>query len=243
MINRTFLVFALFAALLFSGCITITDTHRQLANGSAVVTQELNMSSLMALSASYGSSYSQADIDAAFALACANITKQHPEVKCTPGSGGVISLQRTYGPSNAFYKFETKDDIIMTEYRLTVDDLPQMYDASSLGSSASSMSQYSDYTSAAITAPGSRASASILKASGAKYEYDISMPGSITSAPGAKSFNSTGATFDVLQMMDDGKPIVVESQEINWLVVAVLAAIALVVLAAIALAVIAMVRK
>ncbi len=241
-VNRIFLLFALFSALVLSGCVTITDTHAQLANGSAVVTQKLDMSSLMALASSYGSSYNESDIDTEMGLLCANITLQNPNVNCTASNGGVITLKRTYGPSDAFYTFETKDDIVMTEYRLTVDSLPRI-DTSALGSSAASLGPYSDYSSVSITAPSSKASSSILKAAGVEYEYDISMPGSITSAAGAKTFNSTEADFDVLQMMNNGTPIVVESQDINWFVVAALGVVVLVVLAVLAFAAMMLVRK
>lgn len=241
-INRIFLIIAICLSLFFSGCISFTTTHKQFSDGSSKVVQDMDMSSLFSLTESYSSSTNSVSL---LSETCYNVSKSNPDIKCNYSNSGVITLTKTFKPKEAFYTFETKDDFLVKKYRLTIDQLPDLgEDTSNVDSSTSQyLSQYTSNGKVTLNGSGSKMTASVLKVAGVEYEYRVSMPGDITKAKNAKKFDKSIAVFDVIELMEDGKPIVVESEEINWLVVAFLAFMGFVLLAAIALIIVLGLRR
>ena len=48
------------------------------------------------------------------------------------------------------------------------------------------------------------------------------MPGTILKAEYAKNSSGSTATYNIVEMMENKRPIVIESEEMNWLVVGML---------------------
>ncbi len=216
-----FLSILVLGALLM-GCISTEITHSQHADGSADITQTTDLSILQ----TGGNSSVYGD---ALAKALGGLCEKYEgNVTCTE-EDGIIKLRKHFRPSEAFYKFEVKDDIFTKRYRLTVDRIESLgsYSDDSLSSNASSsytspygstLGDYGELGKDDITLSGSRAKlmGSLLEQMKMEYTYTIIMPGSIKEAEGAVSFNDSEAEFDLIKQMKERKPIVVVSEEVNW---------------------------
>jgi len=236
-----------FSALLF-GCISSETVHVQNADGSADITQTTDMSALTSLYGDSSTSYYSTAITDAMGKVCEGYDD---DVTCSEADG-VVTLKKHFKPKEAFYKFETKDDIIFRKYRLTVDRIEPMggNTTSMLGSGgtdSTSDDYYSDYTSPygsslggygdlgseeSITLSSARAKAmgAMLESMKMEYKYIVRMPGKISSAPGAVSMNDSEARFDLIERMKGREPIVVESEEVNWPLLVILGIIGFMVL-------------
>lgn len=243
MLKLRFLV-AFLVFILFFGCFKVDVNHIQNADGSADVTHKTDMSAVYSLLGSYGSSYGSTS-NSAYSEAlktlqdpCANSEFKYEDVTCS-FEKNVLSLKKVYKPEEAFYKFEVKDELFVTKYRLTVDEIPAMEDESSSSSDLSSLygSSYSQYDSMfnrktgfhKFSNPQSAAFVPIFKLYGMEVKYVIQMPGEITRAEHGVVEGST-VTFDAVEMMGLNKPIIVESQEFSLLFVGVVVIVGLVVI-------------
>lgn len=224
------LVLALGLALF--GCLSVETTHKQNADGSAEITQVTDLSILMAS----GSAYNMGDT-------LENICDAYEGVVCMQ-EDGIVTIKKTFKPSEAFYTFETKDDILFRKYRLTIDRSPSFtenlnknseifggsspssyddyYDTpygsssdSSYGGYGSTFGNYIDNEETKFTDTSAKASAAILRQAKVDSVYVVKMPGTITSAEEATEINGSSATFDVVTMMEKRKAIVVTSEEAN----------------------------
>ena len=191
--------------LLFFGCISSEIKHKQLIDGSAELSQTLDMSVLLTLySSSYGGSTL---IDEQ--TAC----KSYKENLDCKYDNGVLKLSKKYGASEAFYTFETKDELYSKKYRLTVDEIDNFFKYASTGSGYyDSYSSYSYlYKNIKLSDPDSELTG---KALGTliNYTYIIEMPGQIVSAEGAIKVEGNTATFDLVKQLKEKKPILVISE-------------------------------
>ncbi len=245
MLKLRFLV-AFLVFILFFGCFKVEVSHIQNADGSADVTHKTDMSAIYSLLGSYGSSYgSTSTYGSSYSEAlkvlqdpCANSEFKYEDVTCS-FEKNVLSLKKVYKPEEAFYKFEVKDELFVTKYRLTVDEIPAMEDESSSSSDLSSLygSSYSQYDSMfdrktgfhKFSNPQSAVFAPIFKLYGMEVKYVIQMPGEITSAEHGVVEGST-VTFDPVEMMSLSKSIVVESQEFSLLFIGIVVIVGLVVI-------------
>lgn len=209
---------AIFIIFLF-GCIQVEYNHTQFSDGSAVVSYKTDMSSLFSLLESYGGSYGSSTSSLSKLNELCSSYNLENGATCEQESG-IITLSKRYSTEDAFYKFEVKDEFFVKKYRLSIDELPtiiQNYSLDSLyGSSGSSYnSDYykglfgSDYQ---LSSKKSSASASLLKVYGVTSNYTVTMPGTVTKAELGK-IDGSKVTFDVFELMQKGKPIIVESEE------------------------------
>lgn len=229
-INMVFLLLVLCFSLLLSGCIKLSTVHKQQADGSAVITETVDMNDLFVMAASYGSSYSTSQYgDAYFKELCQNASNENPGLKCSYSLPGTLILEKTYKKEDAYYKFETQDNLFSKKYKLTIERIPLLFatTSSSMDSSSSSSSYYmkqygfengvlklNDSTSIPFAAS--------YKLFNLKYEYSVTMPGTILKAEYAKNSSGSTATYNIVEMMENKRPIVIESEEMNWLVVGML---------------------
>ncbi|HSB47377.1 MAG TPA: hypothetical protein VLD37_05155 [Candidatus Bilamarchaeum sp.] len=219
--------------LMLSGCLSVETTHKQNADGSAEITQVTDLSILLASGSAYGGSDT-----------LENICGAYVGVVCME-EDGIVTIKKTFKPSDAFYTFETKDDIFFKRYRLTIDRMPDFtenldksseifggsssgsyddyygdyydtpYGSSSEGSYGNTFGNYLDNEETKFTDTSAKASAAILRQAKVESAYTVVMPGSITSAEDALETNGSSATFDVVTMMEKRKAIVVTSEEAN----------------------------
>jgi len=203
------------------GCISIETTHIQYTDGSADVTQEMDMGALTSYAESYSDSLygdyggQTESIDEEMEAACDEIIEYYPDVKCEY-INGKLTVSKHYTPENSFYKFEVKEDILFTKYRLTVDQMPTMaLSSQSLSSSSGFDYGLSETEPEKFSETSSVAAVKMLQSYGMESTYVVKMPGSIVKADGAIEFDENSAEFDVLEMMIEKEPIVVESEKIN----------------------------
>jgi hypothetical protein len=260
---RTHIIAIVLFAVLLGGCISTEVSHRQHADGSADVSQSTDLSILKSYGSSYGSSSSYSS---ALGNVFDKLCEQYEQgVECEE-EDGVMTLTKSYTTADSFYKFEVKDELFVKKYRLTVDQLPDFsqyakksssifgdeYDygspyAGSAGSSyGSSYGSYGDYLTSKeglkLSSTKAKSTGTVLKQVGMEYTYRVQMPGRITDAPGALEFNDSEATFDVVQQLQDRKPIVVVSEEVNWLGVGIIGAMGVFVILSVAIAAILMLK-
>lgn len=222
--HKYILLFAIF--LLFFGCFEVDVTHTQYADGSAQVTHQTDMSSLYSLLESYGSSYGLAyasNLTTALEKPCETTKFNYADVTCT-FEENILTLSKRYKPGESFYKFEVKEELLTKSYRLTINQMPDLengsaLDLNSLYGSGYGNSYNSDYNSLYsknyyFSDPENSALIPIMKLYGMEATYTITMPGEIKNTSGGK-ISGSQVTFDVLEVMKDRKPIVVESQEYN----------------------------
>jgi len=230
------LLSVLVISLVLTGCISSEVRHRQYADGSADITQTTDLSAFA--SAGNDSSYGSA-LGSAYGSALSNslsaVCDQYESGVSCSEDGGVILLSRHIKPADAYYRFETKDDIFVKRHRLTVETIASIGKAASSNSDenysdssiytspysspSGSLGSYGDLASEdglSLTGPKAKLLGATLEQMGFEYLYIVDMPGAIVDAPGAESFNESEARFDVVQMMQERKPIVVESEEMNW---------------------------
>jgi hypothetical protein len=226
---RGWIAIVLVFAAMLAGCISTEMTHVQHADGGADITQTTDMSALSSLGASdssYGSAYSEA-LSSSLETVC---DKYEEGVACSQ-EDGTVTLKKHFRATDAFYKFEVKDEIFVKKYRLTVDRIESLGDVSSSSLAANttdsaysspygtSLGSYGDLgadDTVTLTSSRSKMIGNLLEQMKMEYTYTIRMPGKISEAQGAVSQNESEATFDLIKQMQDRKPIVVMSEEVNW---------------------------
>jgi hypothetical protein len=229
---RNYIVLSLVLGLILFGCISTEVEHKQYADGSADISQITDIS-LFDSEYSYYSSY----ISEAFDELCDSYSS---EVDCEE-DGGVVTLSKKFSSSEAFYTFEVKDELLFKKYRLTVDELPDFnqyasdtdffgdsYTSSYSSPYEPSSGGYYDYLDSdtiKLSDAKAKAMGKLMESMGMDYTYSVEMPGTIVEAEGAVEFDENTAEFDIVEMLQDRKQIVVVSEEPNWLVILFLVAL------------------
>lgn len=223
--SKIILVLAAFLMLFVVGCVSVKTYHKQNADGSAVVTENMDMSGYINAIASMmrtenisnisNGNYTTDDVmkglKANFSKICDNVS---PDVTCTANADNwTVILSKTYSTNNAFYTFETHSGGLLTkEYTLTIDKLPSF---GNIGGESTALGSGTENESVKLSDSKNVATANYMKKSGMTWTYTIEMPGKITSAENGKisKDNPSVVMFDILKQMSDSKKIVVESEE------------------------------
>ncbi|HLC68404.1 MAG TPA: hypothetical protein VJH24_01065 [Candidatus Bilamarchaeaceae archaeon] len=219
---RQLVVPGLFLILLGLGCVSLEINHVQHADGSADITQTADISALMQSAAGAGDTEVE------------ELCGQYEEgIDCTY-EDGVLTLSRHFDADEAFYDFEVEDRFFIKRYTLTVDKIEELgtrttSDENALGALGGMQGADALMPSGGtrLSSSQSRAMGSMLAAAGVDYTYIIEMPGNIVSAEGATETEGNAATFDLLERLQEGEPIVVVSEELNLILIAAVGGIGL----------------
>jgi hypothetical protein len=227
-----FLVLGL-AALLLSGCISIDYTQKLDRDGNSVMTETIDMSVLLSAGSQYASASDQ------LSGICVNITKGETDVNCTYRDG-VINVSKVMLLRENQYNFSKSSEFPYTVYTLEIRKLPELIKSDSLSSNAGSDTQ----TDSDFKASSAKLGATTLKTAGASLTYSVEMPGDIISAEnGEIAADANGkkyAKFDVLELMTDGKYLVVKSKELDMPLLALIGGGVVLLVGGIAVAVVLM---
>ncbi len=264
---RTYIIAILLFAALLAGCISTDVQHVQHADGSADISQSTDLSILESAYGS-GSTYGST-LSTAFSEMCSGYgTKVQCEVKdgtltlaktYTPDDSFykfevqdqllVKRYRLTVDELPDFGSFanSTSPSIFGDEYDTGTPYSDSAIDSYSDSYGGGSYGMYGEYFGSAeeglrLTSAKGKSTGTLLKQVGMEYTYTVRMPGKITEAEGAVELNDSQATFDVIQQLQDRKPIVVVSEEINWLVVGIVGIIIVFAVLSIAVAVLLMVK-
>lgn len=199
-------ILSIFALVLLFGCIEVETYHKQNSDGSAEITQTMDLSGYVdtMISMNQMNNGEELDLDElaeSFDEACVNMTDEM-DVECTANSEDwTITISGHIDAEDAFYEFEVKEEFLSKKYLLTVDELPDFgyNDDGQLGSGS-------------ITDPSNAEGISMLQSYGVEMTYVIEMPGEITSAEYGEIEGNT-VTFDLLEMMEEEEEIFVTSEE------------------------------
>ncbi|MBN2478326.1 hypothetical protein JXB01_03490 [Candidatus Micrarchaeota archaeon] len=218
------ILFAMLALLiLMFGCISNEYSHYQERDGSALVVQKFDMSGVLG-------SLEEEQIESTLQQMCANSTAKDPELKCEYDVKGIVYFEKTFTPGDGHYIFETGGDILNKKYTLTVKSAPRM--DTSTEESMGEAEVLGEETEIKLTGSEAKAMAANYKQFGMNLTYTVYMPGKIISANGGIiSEDGTSAKFDMLDMMEDGKEIVVVSEEMDMMVVGGIVILLIVILA------------
>lgn len=186
------------------GCIAIETTHKQNADGSAVITQKMDLSGYMDYVSSMSSSFNDStDYMDDFNKMCDDVPE---EVQCSVDSTKyTVTMSKNIAAADAFYEFETSGDLLSKKYVLTVEELPNFGD---IGDDSG------EIPAGKLTDSTNAQSALSMKQYGMTWTYTIEMPGKITSAEGGTidSKNPNKVTFDIYDLMSKQQKIVVEAE-------------------------------
>lgn len=208
--KKILFVLAAFLMVFAMGCITIETYHKQNADGSAVITQTMDLSgyyeymqSMEGMEGTEGVTVSSTDAED-FEAMCDDVPSG---VTCTTDiSTWTVTMEKTVSASEAFYEFETSGDLFSKKYKLTIDELPNFGEVGD--------EETGEVPSGSLTSSENAEGAVGMQQMGMEWTYVVEMPGKITSAQGGDidDDNPNVATFDVLDMMSDQEPIVVEAE-------------------------------
>jgi len=194
-------------ALFVFGCISIDYTQTLDRDGNSVIMESIDMSALLSAGSQYASSSEE------LSNVCVNITKGETDINCTY-SDGVLIVSKAVMLGENQYLFNKTSEFPYTVYTLEVRKIPQIVESnasSALGSDSQTDSDFKD--------PSAKLGASTLKAAGASLTYSVEMPGELIRAENgeivADSSGKKFAKFDVLELMTDGKYILVKSKELD----------------------------
>lgn len=213
---RTIITLGLLALFLF-GCVSIDYTQKVGRDGNSVITQKIDMSALLAYEKQSGSAGS------GLSSMCANVTRGQPDVNCTY-SDGVIILTKMVKATDGLYTFTKTSEFPNNIYTLELRRLPELVESEDLpsGGMSGDVATAADFKSASA-----KSAATSLKTIGASISYTVDMPGEIVSAENGKiEVEADGkkvAKYDVLQLMTDGKYIIVKSSEFDIMTVGLVA--------------------
>lgn len=221
-----FFILLLFS-LLFFGCVSTEYSHKQYPNGNADVVQTTDTNGFTTY---FNTIYPKSDTNQPNAQAkyLLNLSNQmcanYKDTDCIYKDGKVI-LKKSYTASNAFYKFEEKDDLLSKKYRLTIDELPNVgtYNQNAYNIYSSYSDSFAKLSGKMnLSDPASKGAATLLATYGVQMSYSIQMPGNIISADGALNVTGNTASYDLIKQMKNNTPIVVVSEDINVVLYAVI---------------------
>lgn len=210
--NARLLSLLLIGTLLSAGCITVELTHKVERNGDSFISERVDLSALLAAADKAGEA-------AELPAACGNVSADDPSLSCNYAAG-ILTVNKSVRLSEGLYLFNRTSEFPYAFYTLEVRKLPQLINPDGLDSGdVQSMKPQSE---AEFSDPASKLSAAALRTAGAKITYDVEMPGEIVSAEGGEVVEQNGkklARFDVVDLMSEGRNIVVVSKELDLLMV------------------------
>lgn len=239
-------ILILAAMILFlSGCVTQTFTQKMERDGTSVVESRTNLVQYPGYLKLINDEFKKKDVAGEIGVVienvCKGIEETDPLTKCNVEDLSLI-MKKEFTIKDGYYTFEAKEGIPYTTYVLKVNKIPVDKFSKELQAQQKTIaaSQYGSGIPLKMTAidlrkaeDASIAAQGLEQVQGAGLIYAIEMPGEIVKAEsGAYNASITGNTaeFDLIDVMKNSSPLVVESQEINvlWIVI-ILGTIALVV--------------
>jgi len=200
--KKIMLVFLL-AGILLTGAVTQTYTMEIEKTGEAQMTQSSDLSLY-----DVGGS----EMKAVIIAACKNITSPY---SCkTENNKMIISTDMT--PTEGGYVFEANYGIVSTNYKLKINSVPlnkfneaieKTGNIQSTGVGAIDLTQNNSQYSQAF------------RVVDLEMDYVVKMPGNIESISAGNvigKMNGNTGEIDLLKVMEEGKPIILTSSEINW---------------------------
>lgn len=163
-----------------------------------------------------------ANLSASMNDICKNATRDDPVLTCSY-SDGIFKLSKEITSKEAGYEFKKESRFPYIVYILKLNSMPQITNktpslpTSPLGTGGSAgpfgdignLNKPMKFTDAL-----SKPAAAYMKLSNLKFTYTLEMPGEITSVKNGKIENGK-AVYDVVELMDKGLVIEVESQELD----------------------------
>lgn len=228
----------IFAAMMIflSGCITQTFTQKMERDGTSVVESKTNLVQYPGYLKLINDEFKKKDVTGEIAAlldkVCQGIAEKDPLTKCNVEDLSLV-MKKEFTTKDGYYTFEAKEGIPYTIYTLKVNKIPvdkfskelqaqqKIIAASPYGSDIPLKMSAIDLRKTGDT---SIAAQGLEQVQGVSLIYAIEMPGEIVKAEAGAYFagiSGNTAEFDLLDMMKNSSPLVVESQEINvlWIVV------------------------
>ncbi len=202
--------------LLLFGCVKITYEQKVNKDGTSTQSMIMDYAKLAQMGAAYGSSSSS--------MGCDSDSGKSYETQgwtCEQLNDTAIKLSgKEVDPKD--YTFGSTSDFLGATYTFEMPLDLEDFEGSSSGALGGGASLKDSVTQ--------------LKTYGVEMWYVLEMPAPITSAEGAVKIEGNKATFDMLDLMANGKTSVkVEAKETNLLIIGVVALVVLVVLAFVAM--------
>ncbi len=226
--RRSILAVLLFSILLLGGCISQTYHQKVDYEGKSVISNIIDLSTIKGY-------YKQLGFDSEEQLAqnltsfsndaCAKIMKKDKTIECSVGEL-TIELQRNFTSKEGYYTFSVIEGVPYKIYRLTVNKIP----VDKFGKAAQGL-KFLSYSEPGMTATidlkkkedNAISSQGFGAIPGFSFVYEAEVPGEIISATAGTymaGVSGSTATFDLVNVMENSSPLVVESRELNVLLIA-----------------------
>lgn len=167
------------------------------------------------------------NMDEMLSGACGNIMKKDKTTECSPGNLSLY-MTRNFTNKDGYYSFEVTGEFPYRTYKLTVNRIPMDRFGRSLQSGFSLSNRTMPLSDAGVIdlRKDNSAVAKGYQVIGFGIQYVANMPGEVTSAT-AGSYNAaiggSTASYDLVGVMENSAPLVVESRELNLLLIFLLA--------------------
>ncbi|RLG19508.1 hypothetical protein DRN67_02525 [Candidatus Micrarchaeota archaeon] len=206
-----FLPALLVLSLLF-GCISLQYDHKIERSGDSVLSMSANISVLAGMVGGVGGN--ETDFNQQQTEACLEKEAADPKLQCEYADG-VMTLTRPLSLNEGYYEFETEQDWATVRYTFTLEQLPDIDPTESDVSAGTGSAGIEDLT-LKFTDPQAAENVDQMRQM-LSAKYIVEMPGTVVSAEGAEMVEGSSATFDILDMMENGQNIVVVSEEDNYM--------------------------
>lgn len=237
------LLLLLIGVLLLSGCIQEDFYQKVERDGRSVIRVQFDFTQFLALAQERGSQYgvsglSEGDFVLRLQEACSEARAKDASITCQV-NGSRLMMGKTFDARNPYYTFEAQEGIPYRTYRLTVNRLPldrltlPAPNLTGPAAAAQAPAQALDLTNKSDSA---RVAQGLSIIQGFRLTYSVEMPADIETATAGPyqaqrdPSNPHVATFDMVEVLSDSEPLVVESRELNILPIVALVAFALLVL-------------
>lgn len=227
--RRFILGLILFSILFLGGCISQTYHQKVDYEGKSVISNVIDLSSIKGYfnqlgfdsEEQFSSNITSFSIDA-----CAKITKKDKTIDCTVADA-TITLRRNFTSKDGYYTFSVIEGVPYKVYRLTVNKIP----VDRFGKAAQGL-KFLSYSEPGMVNPidlkkkeDNAISAQGFGAiPGFSFVYQAEVPGEITSAYAGDykaTVSGSTASFDLVKVMGNSSPLIVESRELNVLLLVV----------------------
>lgn len=248
--TRFYLLLFLAGVLLFSGCIHEEFYQKVEEDGSSTITNTIDYTQFLTILNQQGELWgmpngmSESEFEQSLQNSCSEAMSSNPDLECT-AEGSTVIISLPFEADNPYYNFEMEDGIPYRTYRLIVNKIP--IDVFNLQSTQSDGGLFGNQQPAQEVKPldltnVETASETMeqLKISGITADYVVEMPAEITLASSG-SYEATIneetkniARFDMMEVLEDPAPLVIEAQELNLTSMIAIIAVALLLLLALA---------
>jgi hypothetical protein len=226
--RSVFALLLVFSFLLLGGCISQSYTQKVDYDGKSVISNTIDLSVVKGYYKQFGFNSEEefaANITSFSQEACGKIMKKDKTIICI-ADGLTITLNRNFTSKEGYYSFAVIEGVPYKIYRLTVNKIP----ADKFGKSAQGLT-FAGYSEPGMVNPidlkkkeeNSVSAQGLGAIPGFSFTYSIELPGEVTSATaGTYQADISGSTakFDMVKVMANSAPLVVESRELNVFLIA-----------------------